>query len=355
MKTLIITTMRNEGAFLLEWLAHHRAVGVSDFLVYTNDCDDGTDAMLDRLQAMGWLTHRRNPGPWKEGPQWAALKDADSQGVVKAADWLLVSDVDEFVNIHTGDHSIGALVGALPDASAIALTWRFFGNAGVVGYDDRPVTDVFRRAAPAVLHWPWRAAMIKTLFRNDGTYRKLGVHRPRSPNPGRIGAARWFDGSGRELGEAFRTQRLFSDFGQDNYQLAQINHYALGAMESYVVKADRGRANREAGAFDMAYWVERNFSAVEDASIDALAGPRGAVLAELHLDPILGPLHRAAVAWRRTRFDALMGHEPWRALFGRLMMAPATRVLSREQAAIVIAHAMRARAGGIGETIAPDC
>ena len=49
MRILAVLTVRNEAAFLLEWLAHHRAVGVTDFLVFSNDCQDGTDAMLDRL------------------------------------------------------------------------------------------------------------------------------------------------------------------------------------------------------------------------------------------------------------------------------------------------------------------
>ena len=47
----IITTMKNEGPFILEWLAYHRAIGVDDFLIYTNDCTDGTDTMLDLLES----------------------------------------------------------------------------------------------------------------------------------------------------------------------------------------------------------------------------------------------------------------------------------------------------------------
>ena len=73
MRALAVLTVRNEGAFLLEWLAHHRAVGFTDFLVFSNDCDDGTDAILDRLQALGQLTHIRNDGPHEGGVQWAAL------------------------------------------------------------------------------------------------------------------------------------------------------------------------------------------------------------------------------------------------------------------------------------------
>ncbi|MEM8752397.1 MAG: glycosyltransferase family 2 protein, partial [Pseudomonadota bacterium] len=59
-RRLIITSMKNEGPHIVEWVAYHRVIGFTDFLVYTNDCEDGTDAMLDRLQAMGVLAHERN-------------------------------------------------------------------------------------------------------------------------------------------------------------------------------------------------------------------------------------------------------------------------------------------------------
>lgn len=339
MRILGILTVRNEAPFLIEWLAHHRACGFTDFLVFSNDCGDGTDAMLDRLEAMGWLTHLRNDAHGDKGPQWSALKAADSHPVTRAADWILFFDIDEFVNIHVGDRTVPDLLAALPEASAIPLTWRLFGNCGVVEHEDRPVTQVFTRAAPAVLHWPWRAALFKTLFRNDGTYRKLGVHRPRNPDPDRIGAARWFDGSGRPLPETFRTGRIFSDFGQDNYRLAQLNHYALGAMESYLVKCDRGRANREASGLDMGYWVERNFCDAEDRSILGME-PRSAPLrAELMADPVLAGLHAAGMAWRKARFAALMSEEPWRALFGRLLMTPPARALPPDVVRRIWRHA----------------
>ncbi len=48
-RVAIVTTMKNEGPFILEWIAYHRAIGVQDFLVYTNDCTDGTDDLLRLL------------------------------------------------------------------------------------------------------------------------------------------------------------------------------------------------------------------------------------------------------------------------------------------------------------------
>lgn len=340
-RILAITSVKNEGAVLLEWLAHHRASGVGDFLVFSNDCDDGTDLMLDRLQAMGWLTHQRNPGPHAEGPQWAALKAADRHPAKAAADWVLVCDVDEFVNVHVGNRTLQALLAALPWASAVTLTWRMFGNCGVIAIEDRPVTETFLRAAPAVLHWPWRASMFKTLFRNDASWRKLGVHRPRSPDPARADGQVWADGSGRRLEGGVPGGRMFSDYGRDNHALVQLNHYALGSMEGYLVKCDRGRANREAGAFDLGYWADRNFSAEEDTSILTAAPQAADLRAALLADPVLGPLHRAAVDWRRARFAQLMTQEPWRALFGRLLMLAPTRVLTPDEVALIHRHSLR--------------
>jgi hypothetical protein len=149
-------------------------------------------------------------------------------------------------------------------------------------------------------------------------------------------AARWFDGSGREVPDLAEGTRSFSDYTRPNYALVQLNHYALGAMESYVVKCDRGRANRAAAGLDMGYWVERNLCEVEDRSILALDS--STLRAELLADPVLGPLHAAAVQWRKDRFAVLMQEEPWRALFGRLLMTPPSRALTAQMAAALTAY-----------------
>ena len=344
MPHLAILCVRNEGAFLLEWLAHHRAVGFDRFLIFSNDCQDGTDTMLDRLHALGHVTHTRNDGPYdKGGIQFTALKKAAKHELVQQSDWILPLDVDEFVNIHCGDHTLGALHAAIPDATAITLTWRLFGATGQLRYTDAPVLDTFTRAAPAVMHWPWRAAMFKTLYRNDGTYKKPGVHRPRDSNEKKLATARWFDGNGAELPEQFTKKRIFSNFGQDNYGLVQLNHYPLGAMESYVLKADRGRAVHSDDLLGLDYWIERNFNTDEDTSIQSLAAPRAEKLAAYKADPELGALHQQASQWRTTRFTELLQLEPYRALFGRLMMAPPSQPVPQRAAQFMVHQANLAR------------
>ncbi len=328
---LAILTVRDEGAFLIDWLAHHRRVGFTDFLVLSNDCTDGTDRMLDRLQDMGQLTHLPNPGPHPKGAQWSALDLAARHPLMAAADWVMVLDVDEFVTIHAGGGTLPDLLAALPDATALPLTWRLFGNDGQVRAQDRPVPEVFTRAAPAIMGWPWRAAMFKTLYRNDGSYGLPGVHRPRRPDPARLPAQRWFDGSGRELPAAYHRGRLFSIYGQDNYQLAQLNHYPLQSMESYLLKCARGRANREASAFDLSYWVERNLNEAEDRSLADRFAACAPLRDALRADPALGPLHDQAVVWRQNRFSQLMADEAYRSLFARLLMARPSRSLSARE------------------------
>ena len=342
MRYLAITTLRNEAAFLLEWLAHHRAVGFTDFLVFSNNCQDGTDTMLDHLQDLGELTHVRNDGPYdNRGIQFTAMKTADKHPLVQQADWILTLDIDEFVNIHAGDGTLYSLTDALPLADAITLTWRLFGNGDTVRYQDQPVTSQFTHCAPEVIHWPWRAAMFKTLYRNNGTYRKTGVHRPRNADKNRLDDFRWFDCQGRELGGDFKTKRLFSDYGQPNFKLAQLNHYALGAMESYVVKSDRGRVNHSDLPLGMDYWVERNFNTATDTTISRYKDATADTLQNFKADKTLSNLHDTAVSWRHEQFRTLMQQEEFRSLFSRLLMTPPSRLINATTARTLTEFALR--------------
>ena len=188
--------------------------------------------------------------------------------------------------------------------------------------------------------------MFKTLYRNDGTYRKPGVHRPRSPDPDRLQDAQWYDSHGRRLGEGFKTRQIFNRFGQENYGLAQLNHYPLGAMESYVLKAARGRAVHDEDRLGLDYWVERNFNVESDTSISRYKAARDETMRTLRADAQLAALHDAAVSWRHARFDALMLEEPSRALFGRLLMAPPSRPVTPQAARFLLDYAHRARDKG---------
>jgi hypothetical protein len=151
-----------------------------------------------------------------------------------------------------------------------------------------------------------------------------------------------FDGCGRELGDRFKRQQIFSPFGRDNYTLVQLNHYPLGAMESYLVKRNRGRAVHDGDELGMSYWVERNWNAEQDTTINALKPARDAQFTRLLGDPEIAQIHADAVAWRHAKFESLMAEEPYRALFGRLMMTPPSQPLDLKSARYLYQFAQRA-------------
>lgn len=97
MKITAVTTQKNEGAFLLEWIAYHKIIGFTDIVILSNDCEDGSDEMLDHLPKSGEIIHLRNDGPYDDrGIQFVALKRADRQKAMKEADWTMHLDIDEF-------------------------------------------------------------------------------------------------------------------------------------------------------------------------------------------------------------------------------------------------------------------
>ena len=137
MRVTAVTCVKNEGPFLLEWIAFNRVIGVTDFLFYSNDCTDATDRLLDQLQAHDLLWHLPNPAQGRNY-QMEALKDAAKQTLVTEADWVWIADVDEFLNIHVGDHTIPSLVAACGDPKAISITFQFFGNDRIEGSKTAP-------------------------------------------------------------------------------------------------------------------------------------------------------------------------------------------------------------------------
>ena len=327
--TAIVTTMKNEGPFILEWVAYHRAIGVSDFLIYTNDCTDGTDIFLDLLQKKGIVQHRENPfhGTGLK-PQHAALQAAENEEVIKAADWVICMDVDEFLNIKTGDGTLDALYSALGDANMISCTWRLFGNADVHEFRDVPIISIMDRCAEEFTPKPHQAWGFKTLFRNIGIYKKLGVHRPKGLRPQLWDQVRWVNGSGkpmprREFRNAWRSTS--ETFG---YDLVSLNHYAVRSAESFLVKRDRGRVNHVEREQGLAYWFRMNNNAVEERSIQRNQPRLEAEMTRLLADRDIAAAHRACVKAHREKIDALKSTENY-ANFYRELISPRMEQLSR--------------------------
>ncbi|MGL4280830.1 MAG: glycosyltransferase family 2 protein [Albidovulum sp.] len=341
-RTCIVTTMKNEGPFILEWVAYHRAIGVEDFLVYTNDCTDGTDRLLDALQAKGIVQHRDNPYRAAPGlkPQHAALQAAEAEQVVRDSAWAICMDVDEFIDIKIGDGTLPALYAAMGDANMIALTWRLFGNADVDGYVDRFVTEQFTLCAQELVRKPHQAWGFKTLFRNIDIYRKLGVHRPKGLKPDLWDQVRWLNGSGRPLPREMFRNGWRSSVETYGYDWVQLNHYAVRSAESFLVKRDRGRVNHVDRDQGLNYWFRMNHNAVEDRSILRMIPAARAEFDRLMADPEIAALHHGAVAAHRAKIAELMAVKANRAFHADLTgerMRALSRILQAFGSAVFMA------------------
>ena len=328
---VVVSTMKNEGPYIVDWIAHHRAIGVDHFLIYTNDCSDETTGLLDALAADGCVTHRKNPFRELGGvPQRAAFRAAQKEEVVQSAAWLMPLDVDEFLAIHVGEGRLSDLFEAVPEASVISLPWRLFGNADIAEIEDRPVWEQFRLAAPDYAPRPMQAWGFKTLFRNDGAFGKIGVHAPRRLRDDRAQDVVWVDANGRPMPAAFWEDAWRMTPATWGYDLAQINHYAVRSAEAFLIKRERGRTNHTRQDQGLDYWFRMNFNGPEERSIDRYGAAHAGERARLMAVPGVAEAHSASVAWHRER-AARLRDDPdyaalWAAITGSRMRALSRRL-----------------------------
>ena len=318
-RTCIITCMKNEGPFILEWVAYHRAIGVQDFIVYTNDCTDGTDDFLDLLQEKGILQHRDNPFKGTDlKPQHAALQAGEKEEIVKNADWVISMDVDEFINVKVGKGTLADLFKATGEANMISCTWRLFGNSDIHEYVDEPLIAQYTRCAHEMTRKPHQAWGFKTLFRNIGLFKKIGVHRPKGLNPQLWDQINWVNGSGRPLPRDMYRNAWRSTVETVGYDMVQLNHYAVRSAESFLVKRDRGRVNHVDRDQGLAYWFRMNNNATEDHSIQRMIPALREEMDRLLQDPDIAEAHAFCVDKHRSKIDALKATENYAKFYGDL-------------------------------------
>ena len=333
---MALSTMKDEGPFVVEWVAHHLAVGFTEVMVYTNDCSDGTDLILKRLDALGIGVHHRDniikPGM---KPHPSMLKAAHDEELVRASDWLLVLDADEFLCINHPSGTLDGMVGDLNamNAHAMVMTWRIFGSGGVRDWSRAPVTNQFTRAAPVYWNKGWGT---KTMLRFDPKYLRLGMHRPiiksQHKDTEYPETILWVNGSGRPLEDWFKFRGWRSIRRTVGYDWAQINHYAIKSMDAYSLRKFRGNANLKKDKYNSDYWSLQDRNEVEDLNIARHREKRAAIMAELLKDDEVRRLHEAAHARVEARLAEYRPSEAYQALVQSLIAAsnvPITSVVAK--------------------------
>ncbi len=304
-KFAVVSTMKNEGPFILEWVAHYKALGFDYVVVCTNDCEDTTVEILLRLQEMGFVLHRETIAR-RGGLQRSAIRQGISlvQNTHPDCEWYMVCDADEFLNIHFGDGSVRALVDASAEnADCICIPWRVFVPNASEHFEDVPLSDKldYGELPYHAQSRPDTGKFVKSLFRNLERYRRYGLHLPQidleADEIARYvlpGGLPYLD----EEGDRTSNPPLFDG--------AQINHYALRSIESFLVKRDRGRMNHIDHVLGVDYWKRFDIPAQKDDSIKRYKLQRNEYIAEFKSDAKLAHLHAQAVDWHQKRAEELM-------------------------------------------------
>ena len=308
-KYTILSMMKDEGHSLVEWVAYHKHIGFDNICVYTNNCGDGTDDMLIRLEELGWVQHFRNDVPEGKKPQPNALALATQNPEVTDSEWILTMDADEFLSIKVGRGWVKDLMERMdPKADAMAITWRFFGANDITDWNPGLVIENYTKGAPDSFKKGWG---VKTMFR---PYRdmKLGIHRPHikkakqePANAKLLFDQLWLNGSGKPMPDEFSLSGWRSTKPTLGYKWAELNHYGVKSYEAYLLRRVRGNVNNKAGKYDAAYFAlfDRN----EEEHLNATRHANGVKrkMAQILSDPIMRELQDKALEFHAKRVEML--------------------------------------------------
>lgn len=264
----LVSPARNEGPYLLEWIAWHRVIGFDDIVVITHDCNDGSDKLLDVLANHGVVRHLKHQPSKTESPLGSAYRTARQDQQVLNADWVMAIDTDEFLQVFVGDGSIHDLISLNGQhCLGMAVNWKVFGNNNQDKWADEFVRNQFTRSADGQVlanrHY-------KSIYRDLKNFARMASHTPRRYSGQWGGENIWVDSEGIPL-NAVRLEnepkhsRAIA-MRRVTHVAAQVNHYAVKSAEGFSLKGTRKSGAARVYRHDAAFYETYNRNESEDRS-----------------------------------------------------------------------------------------
>ncbi|WP_420328127.1 glycosyltransferase family 2 protein [Mameliella sp.] len=301
--------MRNEGIFVLEWLAHHRALGFDRVIVVTNNCTDGSDALLDALAAKGLVMHIAQEVPAGASPQDSGMDLVLARARDHGITHVLHIDSDEFLALLDG--TLADLLARTARADCVAIPWRAFGDSGVTDWTPGDlVTESNTMAEPRPVP---RETKTKCLFKL-ASFARATDHNPLDPQvPDPVVMTP--DGElldNRTLYNA-KSARFRPHYIAARARSAQLFHYAIRSEDCFLMKNDRGDGQGKQGAgkyhLNSAWHRAANRNEVEERRLADRAPALRATLADWRRDPAIAKAEAACHAWFRDTRARLLTPE----------------------------------------------
>lgn len=231
----IVAIGKNEGEYILEWIAFHKVTGIDHIYLYDNDSSDDALEKIKPFIDCGFVTLNKLHG---EHQQFVAYNHALKEYGAECK-WMAFIDCDEFLmpeeygksieeeleSIASFDRSIGG----------IAVNWCMYGSSGHEKKPDGMLTECFLMRAKT--YGGRGNECIKTIARPECIKIYQQAHHPRY----KLG---YFatDTRGQVVPE-WKTEKI------ESYKSLRINHYFTKSKEQWIKrralgKADLGEANK---------------------------------------------------------------------------------------------------------------
>ena len=224
MKLFVAAIIKNEMDALLEWIAYHRVVGVSGFIIADNGSNDGSRAFLDGLEKLGIVSVLDFPDVEGQKPQLPAYERI-LRTCSTDIDLLAFIDADEFLVPLDPEQSIASV-------SAVALNWSNFGSNGELFAEEGLVIERFTQRAPQLFN---ANKNFKSIVRPNSA-----IHF-NNPHHAELRYGRYIDTLGNDLvlhpkhGSGVSEEVIWGKM--------RVNHYVVKSLEEFLLgKHLRGSA-----------------------------------------------------------------------------------------------------------------
>ena len=227
----VLCSIKNEGLYILEWVAYYKVIGFDEIIIVSNDNDDYSDLLLHALHEDGIIKYLPNCLKKGESPQFEGYRKALESDYINVDDWLLVVDIDEFI-FFPKSGSIGDLVARYENVDAICIPWKHFGSSGHSQYSNDLVINRFIYTtddnSKIDNHF-------KSIFKVSNEIFNIGIHKA---NFKKKYAPIFIDPVGNKIDEdIIKGKHPTCVSGQ---QIARINHYSVKSYQEFQVRRERG-------------------------------------------------------------------------------------------------------------------
>lgn len=262
---VVCAVVKDEGPYLAEWLAFHRAAGVGAFLIYDHDSRDDTRAVLDRFERAfpGAITVRALVS---DDPQREAYTDGLKR-VGALGRWAAFIDADEF--LFGVEQTLPEVLADFEDVACLCAHWMIYGSSGHEAAPEGLCIEAYTRRARAEAKTNQH---YKAIVRTDRIRGYYSPHRPAV-------RGRTVDENHRDIdpAEAGRSRNT-------SHARIRINHYIVKSKTDWARKQKRGSPSRD-DAPDRwrpdSYFTDYDRNEREDPCAQRLAPQVKAILAKL--------------------------------------------------------------------------